>query len=220
MILFEEIDVQTDDDKGFFAALKTLLASTKRPIVLTCNKLTNAICDLRESVPEIKTMHFVRPELTHTVVRCALIAFAERRCVSLKSIAELVLAHDGDMRRVLHDLQFWCATSTRGASHGALDGVFGLAHLNTCHGGLDFAVRRLADAPALSTLDSLALEALPLDAVHRIATAYATINADVATLEQIANATDHLSLCVCCRAARARTRIAVRRRRYTDARCV
>jgi DNA polymerase III delta prime subunit len=196
MILFEEIDVHTDDDKGFFAALKTLLASTKRPIVLTCNKLTSAIRDLRESVPEIKTMHFVRPELTHTVARCALITFAERRCVSLKAIAELVLAHDGDMRRVLHDLQFWCATLTGSASHGALDGVFGLAHLNACHGGLDFAVRRLADAPALSTLDSLALEALPLDAVHRIATAYATTSADVATLEHVADATDHLSLCI------------------------
>lgn len=194
MILFEEIDVQTDDDKGFFAALKTLLASTKRPIVLTCNKVTDAIRDLQESVPEVKTMHFVRPELVHTVVRCALISFAERRSVSLKSIADVVLAHDGDIRRVLHDLQFWCATSSGGASHGALDGVFGLAHLNSCHGSLDFAVRRLADVPALSALDSLALEALPLDALHRIASAYASTN-DVATMEQIADATDHLSLC-------------------------
>jgi hypothetical protein len=193
MILFEEIDVQTDDDKGFFAALKTLLASTKRPIVLTCNRLTDAIRDLQDSVPELKTMHFVRPELTHTIVRCAFITFAERRSVSLAALAQLVLAYDGDLRRVLHDLQFWCTTSTR-ASLGALDGVFGLAHINECCGGMELSVRRLAATPALSALDSLSLEALPLDAVHRIVSSYAC-DADAATLEQLANATDHMSLC-------------------------
>jgi hypothetical protein len=195
MILFEEIDVQCDDDKGFFAALKTLLASTKRPIVLTCNRLTDAIRDLQESVPELKTMHFVRPELTHTIIRCAFVAFAERRAVSLAALAQLVLARDGDLRRVLHDLQLWCATSTR-VSRGAIDGAFGLAHIDECSGGLDCCVRRLAEpaAAALSALDALALEALPLDAVHRIASAYAR-EADAATLEQLAAAADHLSLC-------------------------
>lgn len=35
LILFEEVDVIFDDDSGFLAAIKTFMATTKRPVILT-----------------------------------------------------------------------------------------------------------------------------------------------------------------------------------------
>jgi flagellar biosynthesis GTPase FlhF len=37
LIVFEEVDALFEDDRGFFSALSTLAASTKRPIILTSN---------------------------------------------------------------------------------------------------------------------------------------------------------------------------------------
>lgn len=194
MILFEEIDVHNADDRGFFAAVKQLLEQTKRPIVLTCNELTHAVSELLQQSQKIRVMHLRRPELTHAIVRCAFVAFAERRAVSIKALTQLALAHDCDLRRMLLDLQFWCATAAR-ATRGTFDGVFGLAHLNERYGGLDYAVQRLAAGAPVAPLDALALDLLPLDAVHRVACEYAA-DAGADTLDALAAAVDQLSLCV------------------------
>ena len=37
LVLFEEIDVRSVDDHGLFSALQSLMTTTKRPIILTCN---------------------------------------------------------------------------------------------------------------------------------------------------------------------------------------
>jgi hypothetical protein len=37
LLLFEEVDQQFEEDKGFMSAISTLAASTKRPMILTCN---------------------------------------------------------------------------------------------------------------------------------------------------------------------------------------
>ncbi len=37
LILFEEVDLLYEEDVGFFKAIRSLIHSTKRPIILTCN---------------------------------------------------------------------------------------------------------------------------------------------------------------------------------------
>ncbi|KAI5108628.1 ATPase family, AAA domain containing 5b [Silurus meridionalis] len=37
LVLFEEVDIVFEEDVGFFAAIKTLMSTTKRPIILTTN---------------------------------------------------------------------------------------------------------------------------------------------------------------------------------------
>ncbi len=36
-MLFEEVDILYEDDKGFFGAIMQLMQTSKRPIILTCN---------------------------------------------------------------------------------------------------------------------------------------------------------------------------------------
>ena len=45
LILFEEVDQMSyfDDDKGFFEALKKLIKTSKRPIILTANKMNSTL---------------------------------------------------------------------------------------------------------------------------------------------------------------------------------
>lgn len=40
ILLFEEVDILFEDDTGFLKALKTLMNTTKRPIILTCNGIS------------------------------------------------------------------------------------------------------------------------------------------------------------------------------------
>ena len=56
LILFEEVDTLCDDDRGFMAALSSLVATAKRPLVLTSN---------REAVPGLPMAHVRRVHL-HT----------------------------------------------------------------------------------------------------------------------------------------------------------
>jgi hypothetical protein len=36
-LVFEEVDIDFEEDKGFLAALKALIMRSKRPVILTCN---------------------------------------------------------------------------------------------------------------------------------------------------------------------------------------
>lgn len=44
VLVFEEVDIVFDEDKGFFAALRSLIVSSKRPVVLTCNSMSFPLC--------------------------------------------------------------------------------------------------------------------------------------------------------------------------------
>ncbi|KAM9856967.1 ATPase family AAA domain-containing protein 5b [Aulostomus maculatus] len=103
LILFEEVDVIFADDVGFLAAVKTFMATTKRPVVLTTNDPTfreRFSCTLEEIV-------FKTPSALHVCSYLQLVCLAENVKLDLHDAASLFTLTRGDIRRCLLQLQFW-----------------------------------------------------------------------------------------------------------------
>ncbi|XP_029017728.1 ATPase family AAA domain-containing protein 5b isoform X2 [Betta splendens] len=95
LILFEEVDVVFEDDVGFYAAIRTFMTTTKRPVVLTT---TDPLfrerfgCNLDE-------ITFETPS--------ALVGSAERVRLQADDVGGLLALTRGDVRRCLLQLQLW-----------------------------------------------------------------------------------------------------------------
>ena len=114
LILFEEVDVLRGEDRGFVAALATLVANTKRPIVLTSNAsaipgLTDAAASSwevggassgGEAGLNLARIRFRAPDVAEAATNAALVSVAEGAFVAPRDVA----AYDasGNLRRGAH----------------------------------------------------------------------------------------------------------------------
>ena len=119
LILFEEADILFDDDKGFWTHVQSLIRTTKRPVILTCNDI--------ESVPLneldlFAVLHYSRPGLGVAVQHLAYIAAAEGHIVSEETLRDLYLTKGQDLRASIMELNLWCQM-TVGSHQGGLDWV-------------------------------------------------------------------------------------------------
>nr|WKN12653.1 Atad5b [Chaunax abei] len=102
LILFEEVDVIFDDDVGFLTAIKTFMASAKRPVVLTTNDPSfreRFNCSLEEIIftaPSVNVCSYLR-----------LVGLAENVRLERDDIIGLLRVSGGDVRRCLLQLQLW-----------------------------------------------------------------------------------------------------------------
>ncbi|XP_034044557.1 ATPase family AAA domain-containing protein 5b [Thalassophryne amazonica] len=103
LILFEEVDVIFNDDVGFLAAVKTLMTTTKRPVVLTTNDPAfrwRFNCSL-------ETIIFKTPSAESVCSYLQLVCLTESAQVELHEVIRLFRLFGGDIRRCLLQLQFW-----------------------------------------------------------------------------------------------------------------
>ncbi|KAG7504487.1 ATPase family AAA domain-containing protein 5-like [Solea senegalensis] len=112
LILFEEVDVIFEEDSGFLAAVKTFMATTKRPVILTT------------SDPAFSTMfdgsfdeiHFKTPSELNVSTYLQLLCLAEDMRTDPANISSLLRLNGCDIRQSLLQLQFW----TRSAGGGSV----------------------------------------------------------------------------------------------------
>ncbi len=105
LILVEEIDVVTEEDAGFAAALKTLRADAKVPVIFTatCIVSVNYIVDRHVSVLQMEKARIW--EVSHVI---ASIAYAERlAAVHTRACVNLAQYFNLDLRRCILALQGW-----------------------------------------------------------------------------------------------------------------
>ncbi|XP_071492573.1 uncharacterized protein [Diadema antillarum] len=103
LILFDEVDIIFDEDKGFLSAITSLMETTKRPIVLTTSDPRFAYT-LPGRFEELK---FKKPPVSSLTKHLQLLCLAENVCVSESDITSLVNFFNCDVRRCLQNLQFW-----------------------------------------------------------------------------------------------------------------
>ncbi|XP_029946290.1 ATPase family AAA domain-containing protein 5 isoform X3 [Salarias fasciatus] len=107
LILFEEVDVIFDDDFGFLAAIKTFMATTKRPVILTTSDPAfNTMFD-----GSFEELHFKTPSVPNVGSYLQLLCLAEDMRTEPSDVSALLRLNGCDVRQTLLQLQFWTRSS-------------------------------------------------------------------------------------------------------------
>jgi DNA polymerase III delta prime subunit len=147
VILFEEVDVLFEEDKTFWAGVQSLIATSKRPVVLTCNSLDNIpLAEL--TLHEI--LCYQSPEAEEAVQYLRYICAAEGHLLERDAVKSLYASNNGDFRATLTDLNFWCQM-TVGSTMGGLDWIPTAQHPSGTH----HATRIVSDGTYHTGLDLL-----------------------------------------------------------------
>ncbi|NWR44761.1 ATAD5 protein, partial [Regulus satrapa] len=103
LILFEEVDIIFDEDAGFLSAIKTFMATAKRPVILTTNDPTFSLmfdgC--------FEEINFKTPSLINSVSYLQALCLAENLQADGKDLAALLTTNNCDIRQSVLCLQFW-----------------------------------------------------------------------------------------------------------------
>ncbi|KAM9749092.1 ATPase family AAA domain-containing protein 5 isoform 2-T2 [Dama dama] len=103
LILFEEVDVIFEEDAGFLNAVKTFMATTKRPVILTTSDPTFSLmfdgC--------FEEINFNTPSLLNVASYLQMICLTENFRTDVKDFVTLLTANTCDIRKSILYLQFW-----------------------------------------------------------------------------------------------------------------
>ncbi|NWZ16395.1 ATAD5 protein, partial [Agelaius phoeniceus] len=103
LILFEEVDIIFDEDAGFLSAIKTFMATAKRPVILTTNDPTFSLM----FDGYFEEINFKTPSLINSVSYLQALCLAENLRTDVKDLAALLTTNNCDIRQSLLYLQFW-----------------------------------------------------------------------------------------------------------------
>lgn len=117
LILFEEVDILFEDDKGFWSGVQSLIRTSKRPVIMTCNDPSSIPFDELDLFT-ILTYSQPAPEMAVEYLRK--IVAAEGHLLEPDAVQSLYLTKGCDLRASLAELNFWCQM-TVGSNQGGLD---------------------------------------------------------------------------------------------------
>ncbi|MBN3314268.1 ATAD5 protein, partial [Atractosteus spatula] len=101
--VISQVDVIFEDDSGFLAAIKTFMATTKRPVILTTSDPTfSSLFD-----GHFEEIHFKTPSMVNVGSYLQLLCLAENVRTDARDFSSLLSLNKCDIRRSLLHLQFW-----------------------------------------------------------------------------------------------------------------
>ncbi|XP_065591544.1 ATPase family AAA domain-containing protein 5 [Cyrtonyx montezumae] len=103
LILFEEVDIIFDEDAGFLSAIKTFMATAKRPVILTTNDPTFSLM----FDGYFEEINFRTPSLVNAASYLQVLCLAENLRTDVKDLAALLTTNNCDIRQSVLYLQFW-----------------------------------------------------------------------------------------------------------------
>ncbi len=109
--MFEDIDIAfEEEDDGFYNAVNSIIATTKRPIVLTSSHRSVLTKKLLKQEPRQFVFRPVSPECTARYLQ--LLCLAEGFPVDHVAITGLVTRNGGMVSKSILELQFWAMSGT------------------------------------------------------------------------------------------------------------
>uniref|UniRef100_A0A8C3LYM1 ATPase family AAA domain containing 5 n=1 Tax=Chrysolophus pictus TaxID=9089 RepID=A0A8C3LYM1_CHRPC len=103
LILFEEVDIIFDEDAGFLSAIKTFMATAKRPVILTTSDPTFSLM----FDGYFEEINFRTPSLMNAASYLQVLCLAENLRTDVKDLAALLTTNNCDIRQSVLYLQFW-----------------------------------------------------------------------------------------------------------------
>ena len=104
LILFEEVEVTDEEDVGFYLALRKLAATSKCPIVLTCNTIPEG---LHEASLPFGAVTFQRPKPSELLHLGRSVCKQRGLTLTVSEMEQVIQLVGCDMRRLIHTLQAW-----------------------------------------------------------------------------------------------------------------
>uniref|UniRef100_A0A182NKH2 AAA domain-containing protein n=1 Tax=Anopheles dirus TaxID=7168 RepID=A0A182NKH2_9DIPT len=105
LILIEDADVVFEQDDGFLGAINQLIATSKRPIVLTT---TNPSCThMARYMARNNVIRYVAPGIGNVAKFLSVLALVERIPIDQHDLGRLYAYNRKDMRKTLNELQFF-----------------------------------------------------------------------------------------------------------------
>jgi DNA polymerase III delta prime subunit len=105
LILLEEVDVMFRDDKDFWPTILKLIATSKRPFLMTCNDET--LLPMQTTAYHA-ILRFTTPPREIAADYILAVAAAEGHLIDRDAVTWLYDYHSQDLRASLTELDFWC----------------------------------------------------------------------------------------------------------------
>ncbi|ORX57776.1 hypothetical protein BCR36DRAFT_409247 [Piromyces finnis] len=109
LIVFEEVDILMDQDKGFWASVYNIIKSTKRPIMFTGNEniLKNELMQIPPNLYlSLSIQDYKMPNIEDVTIYVFYICLLEEHLVDPRDIISLCQLFNNDIRKIINQLQF------------------------------------------------------------------------------------------------------------------
>ncbi|KAE8731245.1 Adenine nucleotide alpha hydrolases-like superfamily protein [Hibiscus syriacus] len=104
LILFEDVDINFPEDRGFVAAIQHIAEKAKGPVILTSNSKNLILPDNLGRLELCFTMPSPEELLHHLYMVCE----AEKASIQSHLLKQLIKCCQNDIRKSIMNLQFWC----------------------------------------------------------------------------------------------------------------
>jgi telomere length regulation protein len=109
VILFEDVDILFEQDKGFWSVIENLVTISRRPIIITCSELSAIPSDLLNLAVHEQSVFELRRQSAKLLKKYLfLVGLVHNICIDEDALNQVLTKNDFDLRRSLNDLQFLC----------------------------------------------------------------------------------------------------------------